>query len=377
MIKILHCADIHLDTPFNMSDINKAQIMRTELKGAFSALTTYVRIENIDIVLIAGDMFDSDFVTEETVAFVKREFELCGNCRFIISPGNHDPYTMSSVWVKYKFPDNVYIFSSPSLECFSFEEINTDVYGYAFTSKTMDFCPFSGYTSLSADKINILCGHGDMLSSDSHTCPISLKDIESCGFDYIALGHIHQSDGIVQNENRYFGYSGSLTGRDFGECGHKGAFCVEMEKKSGVFSASVRGKRFSKRRFETLDINATGVKTNSELLDLISREISEMRYGDDVALKLTISGDVSPEVTLTPKRINDFIGDKLFYVTVVDKTSPLFDFEHLKNDPTIRGVFFNSLLPDINSDDAAVRERAIRALKYGLSALSGNDISRI
>lgn len=102
-----------------------------------------------------------------------------------------------------------------------------------------------------------------------------------------------------------------------------------------------------------------------------------MRYGDDVALKLTISGDVSPEVTLTPKRINDFIGDKLFYVTVVDKTSPLFDFEHLKNDPTIRGVFFNSLLPDINSDDAAVRERAIRALKYGLSALSGNDISRI
>ena len=115
MIKVLHAADIHLDVPFNIGDIDKAKIKRSELRGAFSSLMTFARIEKFDLVLIAGDMFDSSFVTPDTAALVTREFAACHECRIVISPGNHDPYTPDSIWAKISFPENVYVLEESSL----------------------------------------------------------------------------------------------------------------------------------------------------------------------------------------------------------------------------------------------------------------------
>ena len=93
MIKVLHTADIHLDVPFKIANVAKAQTRRSELRGALSSLFTYARLEHFDLMLIAGDMFDREFVTPDTVALVLREMAACSDCRIIIAPGNHDPYT--------------------------------------------------------------------------------------------------------------------------------------------------------------------------------------------------------------------------------------------------------------------------------------------
>ena len=98
MIKILHTADMHLDSPFTLMDSSLSEARRADLRSAFSALMMYVKDNKIDILLIAGDMFEHEYATKETVAMVIREFEKLPECRFVISPGNHDFYSSRSVY---------------------------------------------------------------------------------------------------------------------------------------------------------------------------------------------------------------------------------------------------------------------------------------
>lgn len=374
MIKVLHAADIHLDTPFNIGDIQKSQIMRNEHRGAFSSLMTLARIEKYDIVLIAGDMFDSSYITPDTLALVMREFRSCRDCRIVISPGNHDPFTPDSVWAKNEFPDNVYIFDSDKISCFHFDDINTDVYGYAFTSQHMNSCPICDTPEINKDRINLLCAHGDLYDGNSLYCPIKTADLLRVGFDYAAFGHIHNSDGIRRNGNTWYGYSGCLNAHGFDECGYKGAVIATMSKDNGVFEASVRGKRFSKRRFENETVDLTGSKNDDEVLERIGNFIREKHYGEDTLLSLTLTGSVSPDVTLSDSAMLDFISQGLFHASLKNCTDPLFGSELLASDPTVRGAFFNALLPNLSSGQEETRNTAAAALRYGLSALRGNDI---
>ena len=67
MIKILHTADIHLDSPFSLLDVKKAQARKSELRGTFTSMMLYAKTENYDIVLLPGDIFDNEYATKETM----------------------------------------------------------------------------------------------------------------------------------------------------------------------------------------------------------------------------------------------------------------------------------------------------------------------
>ena len=96
MVKILHTADIHLDSPFSLLDVKKAQARKAELRGTFSSMMLYAKSEKYHIVLMAGDLFDSEFATKETLEMMATQFASAPECRFVISPGNHDPLTPKS-----------------------------------------------------------------------------------------------------------------------------------------------------------------------------------------------------------------------------------------------------------------------------------------
>lgn len=135
MAKILHIADVHLDSPFSLLDPQKSQARRNELRGTFTSAMMYAKMEKYDIVIIAGDLFDCEFVTRETMDLITSQFAANPNCKFVIAPGNHDFYSSASPYSKTKFPENVYIFTSETLTCFRFDDIGVDVYGYAFTGE--------------------------------------------------------------------------------------------------------------------------------------------------------------------------------------------------------------------------------------------------
>jgi len=99
MLKILHTGDIHLDTPFSRLDARRGEIRRGELRTSFISMMQYAKENGVDMILIAGDLFDSEYVTRESMALLTREFSRFGK-PVVIAPGNHDCIAPGSIWEK-------------------------------------------------------------------------------------------------------------------------------------------------------------------------------------------------------------------------------------------------------------------------------------
>ena len=84
MLRFLHCADAHLDTPFTIDDLEQADVRRAELRSAFSSMMLYVRQNRIHLLLIAGDLFSHAFLSQETTALLRREFASVPDCHIQI-----------------------------------------------------------------------------------------------------------------------------------------------------------------------------------------------------------------------------------------------------------------------------------------------------
>lgn len=371
MAKILHIADVHLDSPFSLLDPQKSQARRNELRGTFTSAMMYAKMEKYDIVIIAGDLFDCEFVTRETMDLITSQFAANPDCKFVIAPGNHDFYSSASPYSKTKFPENVYIFTSETLTCFRFDDIGVDVYGYAFTGEKMEKNPLAAAVYVDRERINILAAHADIYSKAY--CPVGVEDIVRGAYDYAALGHIHNGGDIQKSGNTYYAYSGSLEGGSFGECGLKGAIICDATWVGGKKQLKFKARRFCTRRYEKLDVDISGAVSDKEVIAKVRRAATENGYGNDTLLRVRLLGNIPVSADIRADKITaEDIG--VYYLEVRDCSAPLLDYEELKNDISIRGAFFRELLPQLESEDDAVRARASKALHYGLAALSGDDI---
>ncbi|MBQ0125894.1 MAG: DNA repair exonuclease [Clostridiales bacterium] len=374
MVKILHAADIHLDAPFSLYDVQKAQVRKSELRGTFTSLMMYAKMEKFDIVLLPGDIFDTGFATRETLNLMVSQFVQNPDCRFVIAPGNHDPLGPKSPYRKVEFPDNVYIFTSDDVTVFSFDDIGVDVYGWAFTDSVKTDNPLRhGKLALNETKLNILCAHADITNQNSDNCPISESDIAASGFDYVALGHIHAGGEIKKAGRTFYAYSGCLEGRSFDECGTKGAIICKAEKMRGGAEISFAQKRFSRRRYEKIEIDASGAETTDDVVAKIKSAVLAKGLGEDTLLRVKIGGVVSPSFKLDKTKLDEKAFG-VFYFEYKDCTVPLLDYSELAGDITIRGAFFRELLPKLKSENEEERRIAAAALRYGLAALEGENI---
>lgn len=363
MLRILHTGDVHLDSPFSGLDPSFAEVRRNELRAAFTSMLHYARCEKVDMILIAGDLFDAEFVTRETLALIKREFETI-KCPIIISPGNHDSVTESGVWRRGVFPDNTYIFTGDTLEYFDFPDLGVRVWGWAFTSRTMEVSPLAG-NKADGGFVNLLCAHGDLSSPRSLSCPLTLRELEAFGADYAALGHIHNPKEYTDR----VAYCGCLEGRAFDETGVKGALDVTIDG-GRIVKKKVR---FSKRRYECAELDVYGADSNTDIAERISKFITSEHYGDDTILRLTLTGEVAPSFAVNTS-VLEKSADRVFALRIEDATVPMLGVDELRHDPTLRGEFYRVLEPALTSDDPKERARASAALRAGLAAIAGESV---
>lgn len=375
MIRILHCADLHLDSPFRSLGVSEAAVRRRELRGTFTSLMMYIRENGVKLCLMAGDLFDSELVTSETMRLLAEGMASAPDCRFVIAPGNHDPYTPTGVWARTALPENAYLFTSPEIGCFSFDDIGVDVYGYAFPSSSLRACPIGSLRPKNPDRINLLVMHADLESPLSVYAPVRLSEIEASGMDYAALGHVHQTDGVKKAGGTYYAYAGCIEGRDFGETGHKGAFVCDLSKENGVLSASFRGVPFSKRRYEVDTLSVDGCGDEESVAKKIHALMHEKKYFSDTALRLTLTGLLPPSFRLRTHAFEEAFRGTVFSLELIDRTRPLLDAQTLTQDPTLKGEFCRTLLPALESGDEKEAGLAALALRLGLDALEGEDLS--
>lgn len=372
MIKLLHTGDVHLDSPFSGLPASLAADRRRQGRAVFTSMTTYARTENVDAFLIAGDLFDSDFVTRETLDFLSEELGKL-DCPVFISPGNHDPYTEDSVWSRCVFPDNVFIFSSAAIQRYSLPKLGLDVYGYAFTSQSVQKSPLLSAAPVSSDAVSVLCAHGDMSSPISNYAPISKDMLAAFGADYAALGHIHNAEEYRgETGGCAYAYCGCPEGRSFDECGEKFALVVEIEKQHGVAEVRLRPKKFFHNRYETVSVNVDGAASTRDVIRM-ARDVCPDGDGS-LSVRFELEGMTEPSFVLSKKEFTEAFPE-LFSVDVRDGTLPLWNGQYLENDLTVHGEVYRTLKPQLESTDEREREIALRAFRYAFAALTGNDIS--
>jgi DNA repair exonuclease SbcCD nuclease subunit len=289
------------------------------------------------------------------------------DCRFFISPGESDPYHAKSAYKLMKWPDNVHIFKSSDMTKIEIPELNVDVYGYAFTDKYLQVNPFANKKPQNSNRINVLVGHGDMASPDSQYCPVTKNDIARSGFDYIALGHVHNGTGVIKLGDTDFAYPGCLEGRGFHEPGARGAMCGEIDKRA----CDMKAVKFSRSRYETIQVDISQHVTEPQIIDAI--RVAAAAFKDDTSLRVELTGILRPGFVVNPRSIEEKF-TAFNFIQVKNKTSPYIDAAALRYDKTVKGIFFRRLEGKLNSQNEQEREEARLALQYGFNAFMGLNI---
>ena len=122
MLKVLHGADFHLDSPFSGLKPDAAARRRGEQRELLARLTDLAREREADLVLLSGDLLDGDLVFRETVQALARALGEIP-CPVFLAPGNHDYYHINSLYAALDWPENVHIFREPRMTALELPEL--------------------------------------------------------------------------------------------------------------------------------------------------------------------------------------------------------------------------------------------------------------
>ena len=355
MIKIIHGADFHLDSPFSGLTPDRAIQRRGEQRALLDRLAGLAREKDADLVLLAGDLLDSERVYRETAQALRASLAAIP-CPVFISPGNHDFYSPRSVWATLDWPENVHIFTSSALE-----RVETPAYtlwGRAFTDAHQDTSPLEGLEVPGDGKLHLACLHGEV-DPMGHYGPISRGDIAASGLDYLALGHIHQAAGPQKEGGTFWAYPGCPEGRGFDELGEKGVLYVEAEpgRVAALFIP------LAKYRYEIAAVEITGA---ADLLSAIRAAVPERRENLICRVILTGEGE-KPDLTALDRALSP----EFFGLTLIDRTRLPQDLWARREEDGLAGLFLQAMWDKFQAEpDNPLWQMAAR---YGLAALEGGE----
>ena len=369
-IKILHSSDIHFDTPFSGMTPKEALKSKEELKQVFEKIIKMTLEKEIDILLIAGDIFDNLSVNKTTLYFIKSCFENISKVKVFISPGNHDPFNEKSFYSIVDWPTNVHIFKG-DMENVILEDLNTVVWGAGFNTSHVNKSLLKDVKRV--DKYNnIMVLHGEITNAKegNEYNPITEEDIARSNMDYIALGHRHKFLEVKKIENTYYSYSGCPQGRGFDELEDKGIILIELKDKF-VESKFIRT---SIRNYYEKEINIQGCFGYSEVKNKIINEIPSNHRKNNF-YKIILRGEVCEEFTLNEEFLQESLKDEFHFVKVIDKSEIKLDVNQLIKGYSLKSIFAKKIYERLQSAETEEEKDIITlALKIGLQSISGEEV---
>jgi exonuclease SbcD len=231
-LKFVHAADLHNDSPLRgLEEYPGAPVARVRLapRAALENLVQLCLEEQVSFLVISGDLFDYDWRDFNTALFVVNQFrrlEQEGIPVFMIR-GNHDSREEMSFRVPW--PKNVTLFDHQQPQSFPVEQLDVVLHGMSFPKREVKENLVPRYPAPVKGMFNIGLLHTNATGSADHDAyaPCSLDDLTSKGYDYWALGHVHQH-GVLHTAP-YVVYSGNTQGRHIRECGEKGCVLLTVD----------------------------------------------------------------------------------------------------------------------------------------------------
>lgn len=368
-MKIMHIADFHLDSAFSGFSKENADTKRAELRECFVRAMRIAKENGVKLVLIAGDLFDTPFCSAITRKAVFDAIAGVG-CPVVIAPGNHDYYNKNGTYADKELPENAFVFTSDELGRFDFDDIGISVVGYAFTSDKYEENPLSSDVPLSSENINILIAHTELGVPLSKYAPMNAPHISRYRFAYAALGHVHTPQAPISMGNTLIAYSGFAQGRSFDELGDGGAYIVDVD----AGGASLERVKLSSMSYEIERVDITSLSGDNDVIEKINSVIAEKGYDTSVALRVILTGAVPSTYSPNTEIIRSEFTNRLALFQIRNKTVVGFDLGELENDITVRGEVYRTLLPLLNSENEAERQKGSLALKFALAALDKREL---
>lgn len=360
MPKIVHAADLHLDSAFGGLPMDKARERRRESREMAGRLAALVREEKAEIVLLAGDLFDGERVFPETLEQLKAALAGMG-CPVFIAPGNHDPYTRHSPYAAADWPGNVHIFRGEAMEAVLLPDLDCVVCGAAFTAPARTSPPLAGFTVPQDDRLCLLCLHGDVGRPASQYGPIPREHLAASGAHYAALGHVHQCSGVQRDGNTFWAYPGCPEGRGFDEPGDRGVLAGYVDTEG----AALRFVPLCRRRYLILEADVTG-KSPGEALEAAAP-------GSEDICRIIFTGETD-EAGIDLPALESAYRDRFYSLELRDRTRPAQSLWKRAGEDTLRGLFLREMKRRYDAAPGEeAREQITLAVRFGLAALEGRD----
>lgn len=338
-MKFIHIADVHLGAEPEGLQIGS----KSRGKEIWETLEQVVNIcekEKIDLLLIAGDLFHRQPLQRE-LKEVNFLFSKLTRTRVVFVVGNHDYLKQDSYYHTFPWSDNVYPLLDSDMGCVEFPEIETNVYGFSYYQKEITENRYDCMYAPRKRKHEILLAHG---GDDTHI-PIKKDVLNGLGYDYIAMGHIHKPQTLIENRVLYAGALEPIDKNDIGAHGYvKGTITEE-----GVVAEFVP---CAKRKYMHLCISVDETMTNGAIKEVIRQKVRE--HGTENIYKFILRGFRDTDMLFELESAKAF-GN---IIEIVDETKPSYDFEKLlnKNEGNLLGRFIRDL---IGYEEGSVEQQAL------------------
>ncbi|MBM7623794.1 metallophosphoesterase family protein [Sporohalobacter salinus] len=284
-LKFIHAADIHLGSTLHLSNQppkEYKELFEEAIFNAFKRIVDRAIKEEVDFILLAGDVYDKEERSIKADRFFKQQCHRLneeGIAVYMIA-GNHDP--MESCREIFALPENVYNFSSEKVEekaiTDSNDQILAQILGQSYHTKFESQKMYLDFSPSNKDRFNIGLLHTQLGSMNNNYAPASKAELkEKNDIDYWALGHIHQCR--IENEfNPVIAYSGIPQGRKFGEIGLGGCLIVEVDYSHNIEYKFIPTSSLVWKRLEIkIDEDQNDIPSNlADLEKLINDRVEEL-----------------------------------------------------------------------------------------------------
>lgn len=303
----IHAADLHLGSPLSglaARDAGIAERFASAGRRAFEDLVSLAITQRVAFLIVAGDVYDGDWADHSIGLFFARQVARLDRSGIpvVLVRGNHD--AESVITKAITLPDAVRTFSTKKPETHRLDALKVALHGQSFPNRAVDENLSLAYPAAVPGWFNIGVLHTSCTGHAQHAtyAPCSVADLRSRGYDYWALGHIH--DYTELSRDPWILFPGNLQGRSIRECGPKGAVAVD------VADGQVTGVRrliVDQARFHDLSVAVGTAETEREAIALVEealRPLRELAEGRLLAVRVHLTGTTPAHDQLAADREN-------------------------------------------------------------------------
>lgn len=357
-MKLLLFADLHLDAPFAWARPETARLRRANRRETLTRILALADAERVDAVLCAGDLFEHDRVTPDTVAFLQASFARMDR-RIVLAPGNHDWLSPRSPYAVTDWSPNVHLFREASLTPLPLADGLT-LWGAAHRAPANTDGFFAGFRP-DREGIHLALAHASERSllgwqeaGKQPHAPFDAAEIAAAGISHAFLGHYH----LPRDAERHT-YPGNPDPLEFGEDGDRGAVVVDVAP-----DGSIQRQRHRVAVSEVADM--TVAIDEARHANDVQEAVAAAIAGLSGCVRVTVEGELAPGVTLDLNELQR-LGPHLDGLQVrAGRIGLGYDLDGIAAESTVRGQFVRDALGEI--DDDQVRRKVVLT---GLRALEG------